>query len=111
MMPDTETETRLLKANNYNQGYALMDACKEIDALRAELAAANKQRDSFLDIADDYFAQLAKEDAELFTMHQQRNTLYSALQWIVSGMAGERQDIKDYANHILDLIDCKEETK
>jgi hypothetical protein len=28
----SETESRLLKAVNYNCGYALMDACQEIDA-------------------------------------------------------------------------------
>jgi hypothetical protein len=32
-----DTESRLLKAANYNAGYALADACKEIDALSAEV--------------------------------------------------------------------------
>ncbi|CAK0749628.1 hypothetical protein CCP3SC15_1610010 [Gammaproteobacteria bacterium] len=61
MLPDTETETRLLRANNYNCSYAFMDACKEIDELTARCQAAEARvaeleaaLDKIYDIAIDY---------------------------------------------------------
>lgn len=36
------TFTRLLKAANYNAGYALDDACKEIDVMSADLASETR---------------------------------------------------------------------
>jgi predicted nucleic acid-binding Zn-ribbon protein len=65
MLSDTNTETRHLKANNYNVSYALMDACKEIDALRAELTAALKERASYGDKVTETIGRL---EAELATL-------------------------------------------
>ena len=53
--------------------------------------------------------ELAELRAELAAAKQQRDTLYSALQYIV-GITKRRKDIQEYANHILDVIVC-EETK
>jgi hypothetical protein len=89
-------------------------ACAELTAAHAENARLSEENEHITDVAKrDGLQAIAqyglaqKANAELAAMHQQRDTLYSALQWIASGMAGERQDIKDYANYVLDTIDCE----